>query len=504
MKLCIAVHALLLACFLAAASPLPAYEAGHNEAHAYTDSNDDERTRARLEYLQSCLNMRLSTPVRSQWLSDPILLKWHAYWLWSRTAPLREVPVRAVPWAQQPLWQESRWEAALGKPVQRCVNGTAYAAEMEFAREALESLGQGEEEDEEIEGMAGRHRQGPRRAATAQVYLPWPADESCPGLLVEEPFNYSFFHPWVPLFVHWDDVATAPAQTTHSSPFRDSMEETGTVLRMAQALVPHMRRDVQYVTLMARGAGFFFNSYIHFANLSRHVLVICPGGRGGHVPIPLLHPDDTQPPARPPPSETSHAAVQSCVLGFVGTLHEGLRVAMHEATVSHPRWKDKAILKESNHSDGETWKACMLQLAPRGTNPTSFRLYEALQGGHIPVYIWEDVLWLPYVDMTWKGREWCRGWMTWQEWQGSEGSVPEECRSPWHNWAVVVHKADYPAWLSHPTYGLAAWTTQEGRRRSVRRNIAAAREAFFTHEGVMAHVAQFIRDPLQAHLYCAP
>jgi hypothetical protein len=34
--------------------------------------------------------------------------------------------------------------------------------------------------------------------------------------------------------------------------------------------------------------------------------------------------------------------------------------------------------------------AAMLQLAPRGSGRTSFRLYEALQLGLIPVYIWDE------------------------------------------------------------------------------------------------------------------
>jgi hypothetical protein len=37
-------------------------------------------------------------------------------------------------------------------------------------------------------------------------------------------------------------------------------------------------------------------------------------------------------------------------------------------------------------------------LAPRGNGRTSFRLYEALEAGAIPIYIWDDYEFLPYKD----------------------------------------------------------------------------------------------------------
>lgn len=37
-----------------------------------------------------------------------------------------------------------------------------------------------------------------------------------------------------------------------------------------------------------------------------------------------------------------------------------------------------------------------LVLATRGVGATSFRLYESLAAGRVPVYVWRDLLWLPY------------------------------------------------------------------------------------------------------------
>jgi hypothetical protein len=39
-------------------------------------------------------------------------------------------------------------------------------------------------------------------------------------------------------------------------------------------------------------------------------------------------------------------------------------------------------------------------LCPRGHGPTSFRFYEAMALGSIPVYVWEDYPWLPYRDLV--------------------------------------------------------------------------------------------------------
>ena len=58
--------------------------------------------------------------------------------------------------------------------------------------------------------------------------------------------------------------------------------------------------------------------------------------------------------------------------------------------VSVPYGKPEEYIDMTNSS--------VFTLAPRGYGYTSFRLYEAILGGSIPVYIWEDHLVLPYQD----------------------------------------------------------------------------------------------------------
>ena len=52
----------------------------------------------------------------------------------------------------------------------------------------------------------------------------------------------------------------------------------------------------------------------------------------------------------------------------------------------------------------DDWKIVLessqFALAPRGFGATSFRMYEALQLGTVPVYVWETERWLPYQELV--------------------------------------------------------------------------------------------------------
>lgn len=59
--------------------------------------------------------------------------------------------------------------------------------------------------------------------------------------------------------------------------------------------------------------------------------------------------------------------------------------------------------KQFIHYQGEQFKQVIqrsiFHLCPRGFGRTSFRLYEAVQLGTIPIYIWDDVNWIPYGNL---------------------------------------------------------------------------------------------------------
>jgi hypothetical protein len=114
----------------------------------------------------------------------------------------------------------------------------------------------------------------------------------------------------------------------------------------------------------------------------RNVAVFSAGG-WGDIPIPLLM---GSPPFSCPPKDIP--------LSFVGRIRgpsdvTRVRSRMHDALQAH-----------AHFTSGPGWRETMgrstFSLCPRGLGRTSFRLYEALSVGSIPIYIWDDVEWLPY------------------------------------------------------------------------------------------------------------
>ena len=105
------------------------------------------------------------------------------------------------------------------------------------------------------------------------------------------------------------------------------------------------------------------------------------------IPIPLLK------------QELQPSYVEKKRLGtFVGTI-----ATEHRGTDTRPRLL--ALYNGTFDFAGhrEDWPAFMesgqFSLAPRGYGPTSFRLYESLQLGLIPIYVWERFSWLPYQEL---------------------------------------------------------------------------------------------------------
>lgn len=117
---------------------------------------------------------------------------------------------------------------------------------------------------------------------------------------------------------------------------------------------------------------------------SQNVMVFSAGG-GGDVPIPLLNGE-----------RTFRCAPKDILVSFMGQLdgpsnHGGVRRRMYAAC------REIAVF-----GSGPTWRDVMQRstftLCPRGLGRASFRLYEALSCGSIPIYIWDDAEWLPWSD----------------------------------------------------------------------------------------------------------
>jgi hypothetical protein len=120
----------------------------------------------------------------------------------------------------------------------------------------------------------------------------------------------------------------------------------------------------------------------------KNLLVISSGGVG-HVPILLFKWQLNS-------SWFAPSARHQWVVSFMGSMSHG-----------PVRYRMASILRQEfgaefycNQGSNWTWIGSQSKfiMAPRGISRNSFRLTETLQMGMIPVYAYDDLIWLPYYD----------------------------------------------------------------------------------------------------------
>jgi len=162
-------------------------------------------------------------------------------------------------------------------------------------------------------------------------------------------------------------------------------------MKVQQFLDTSIRDDRRYFTVVQNADGVL-------ERLPRNVKVFAAGGVGD-VPIPLLC-----------DSHARRRVPRDVLASFVGILHhwannrKGVRSRMLNELCDNP---DICIVEASaDRSLFETMmERSVFALCPRGYGKTSFRLYEAMQMGAIPVYIYDEP-WLPYTELL-NWREFC-------------------------------------------------------------------------------------------------
>lgn len=111
----------------------------------------------------------------------------------------------------------------------------------------------------------------------------------------------------------------------------------------------------------------------------------------GDIPIPLIYESHSFPSFEEPIPWKE----KTIFCSFVGSLTHTVRDKMLQFLKSDYSCHISTM-------DGElfidTTRASKFTLAPRGFGRSSFRFYEILKLGSIPVYIWDDVCWLPYQE----------------------------------------------------------------------------------------------------------
>jgi hypothetical protein len=125
------------------------------------------------------------------------------------------------------------------------------------------------------------------------------------------------------------------------------------------------------------------------------------GACTGHIPIPLIYEDKNNTLLNVKRISYNEKPL---LCSFVGSNTHNVRSLMTRILQHSP---DVRILTDNWNPHVTTNKQSLFIetsvqskfiLCPRGYGRSSFRLFEAFQLGCVPVYIWDDIEWLPYKD----------------------------------------------------------------------------------------------------------
>jgi hypothetical protein len=188
------------------------------------------------------------------------------------------------------------------------------------------------------------------------------------------------FGPFVPLFIPWVDLYVG-SRFKYPDGFVEAVKKV-------------IRPDVPYITVSQNDEGLIGANHLP---LIHNILVMSAGGLG-HVPIPLFMKDF--PVVDPKPT------IRKYLTSYVGSLThapQNMRQRMNE-TLAHQLNKDSSSHPPSyTYYYGKGWRDVMANswtsLAPRGFGRTAYHVMEILQMGLIPVYIYNDIPWVPYANL---------------------------------------------------------------------------------------------------------
>jgi hypothetical protein len=223
------------------------------------------------------------------------------------------------------------------------------------------------------------------RPGTSHVYPPFKK-----GRYMEEfIYDYLIAHQHsirttlVYLPIYWTNLQNHPNFTSSAAKYD----------LLLQRALQTMPKDTRYVTVVQHDDG---------PRLTLPKNTIIMGACTGTVPLPLLYEDTTHYLAQQTrPSLTSRSLLAS----FVGTNTHPVRAAMVQNLTQqditchvNATWSP-AVPQDDAKRFIDTTLASRFCLAPRGYGRSSFRFFEAIQLDTIPVYVWDDIKWLPYQEV---------------------------------------------------------------------------------------------------------
>jgi len=216
---------------------------------------------------------------------------------------------------------------------------------------------------EELKNRTARFRQAPVHEY-ANYEGPW-----IENIFIKEFMDrpLSYFNGFIPIFIQWIDT-----QILRGRHFDNIYNELSGILRP----------NVIYLAISQGDVGL---GKIGTAN--PNIFVLAAGGYG-HVPIPLVR---AEIPYEPLPQQFEQD------IGFFGNSKQASRPQM--LAQLHTLSTERNLT--FRHGQGPTWQKDMsntkFNLAPRGYGRSSFRFAEAIQMGRVPIFLYDDLPWIPYV-----------------------------------------------------------------------------------------------------------
>lgn len=131
------------------------------------------------------------------------------------------------------------------------------------------------------------------------------------------------------------------------------------------------------------------------------------GACNGNIPLPLIYEDKKNTLLTLGASNAKSFQEREILCSFVGCTTHKVRNSCMEKLSKVPGFdftipeKGWTLKVEKGNQDVFIKKTLnsKFALAPRGYGKSSFRFFEIFQLGCIPIYVWDDVEWLPYKDV---------------------------------------------------------------------------------------------------------
>ena len=221
------------------------------------------------------------------------------------------------------------------------------------------------------------------RPNTSHVYPPFKngryMEEYCYEMLLAKKEEIQTDIVYLPIF--WTNLQIHPGFNTMKAKY--------------QVLLTHALKSypesTQYMTIVQHDDG-------PQLNLPKNTIIF--GACTGTIPLPLIYEDNTNRLLLEPRCKKSQLA------SFVGTTtthplrRELFQQLQHKSDIV---WNGKNLWQQAvQKQDADLFIKETLQsyfcLAPRGYGRSSFRFFEAMLLDTVPVYVWDDIEWLPYKD----------------------------------------------------------------------------------------------------------